>query len=473
MSRLAASPYPRLTLCAIGDSQTDALGFSYCRPDQKWPSVLAGMLAAQYGLPIKARNFGISGQTTAQLLSRCDIMQRWEVPDLAAIHVGVNDVAIEATPGVSASATGGTISSSGGYAGVVFVATDNIGQRWLLGPVAVQVPSGSTGSIAIASVTTDLPTAVNGVVQIDIYTTQQLYATAAAALAVSTQSYLFCATPTITSAVMAAYTITALPSGTTKCPSVSMQSNLQALIKALKYGVAGIQAGIGLGTDALTGVWVAGQSNLPANAPPTTRILVMDDTSATGGMAALANTQQHATIAGNYSGANAAQQTVWERRTPQAGEAGWGRVAVTGTAPFSGCCSRILVVSANYLNWASGANGDNIDVATGYAFAFGTSSDSASAGTYYSAYSYQSVRTAQAAAVSAENAADTSCLFVDLFAFQSGLIAAGETTQGSNAWHWAPNNQHHNAYGHDIVARACLSAMAASRPAWLTALAAL
>ncbi len=473
MSRIVATPYPRLTLSAIGDSQTDALGFSYSRPDQKWPNVLAQMLAAQYGLPIKARNFGISGQTTAQLLSRCDIMQRWEVPDLAAIHVGVNDPVVEATPSVSASATGGSIASSGGYAGVAFVATDAIGQRWLLGPVAVQVPSGSTGSITVASTTTDLATAVYPVVEIDIYATQQLYSTAAAALAASTQSYLFCSTPTITSGVMAAYTIAVLPATGNRCPSVSTQSSLQALIKALKYGVAGVQAGIGLGPDGLIGNWVGGQASLPPNAPPMTRLVVMDDTSATGGMAALANTQQHATIAGNYSGTNAAKQTVWERRTPQAGEAGWGRVAVTGTAPFAGCCARILVVSVNYLNWASGSNGDNIDVATGYGFTFGTSTDSGTAGTYYAANAYQAVRAAQSAAVSAENASDTSCLFVDLFAFESGLIAAGETTQGSNAWHWAPNNQHHNAYGHDIVARACLTSIVSSRPAWLTALQAL
>lgn len=342
--RRTLAPARRLTLSALGDSQTDAAtAWTYCRADQKWPEALAAALrASPYGLPIKARNFGVSGDTSANNLTRCDVLQQWEIPDLAAIYIGVND------PGASIS-------------------------------------------------------------------------------------------------------------------TAQTQANIQAIVKCLKYGVVGLAAGIGSQTTN-----VAGQANLPANAPPMTRMVVMADTSTTGGLASI-GAQQSARISGNFSASS--QQTVWERRTPQAGELGWGRVAIAGTAPFAGCCARICVVSTNYLNYPSGDGGDNVNVATGNGFTYGTSTDSGSAGTFFA--SYQTVRGAQLAAVNAENVNDTSCLYVDLFSFESGLILAGEATEGSNTWHWATANQHHNAYGHDIVARAIIASMAANRPAWLTQLAAL
>ena len=363
---------------------------------------------------------------------------------------------------LTGSATGGSIAA--GYVGVALVVTSPSGQRLLIPPTTVQIPSGGAGSFTIGALS-GIPSVV---AKYDVYLTPTVYASAALALAASTQSYVLSTSATVAAGATSSLTVTALPSSGAACPSVSTQANIQALIKSLKYGVVGFKAGVGSMTN-----WVAGQASLPANAPPLTRMLVMDDTSATGGMAAIAGTGQHAAIPGNFSGALAAQQTVWERRTPQAGAAGWGRVAVTGTTPFAGCCARILVVSANYLNFAASA-GDNVDTTTGslYPFAEGGGADNAGGSpTYYS--SYRAVRAQQAAAVAAENAADAACLYVDLFAFQSALIAAGETTQGSNAWHWANGNQHHNAYGHDVVARACLSAMAANRPAWLTALAGL
>jgi len=220
----------------------------------------------------------------------------------------------------------------------------------------------------------------------------------------------------------------------------------------------------------LGGIVYPSQVNLPANAPPAMRCIVMDDTSATGGMAALPSAPgQQPRITGDYSALGNARQTVWERRTPQGGEAGWGRVAITGTAPFSGCCSRFLIDSTNYLNFANGS-GDNINVDTGKAYNAGASTDSASAGVPFAAY--LPVRVAQQAAVAAENVNDNCCLYVDYFGYQSRLISSGETTQNSNAWHAIANNQHHSAYGHDILARARVETIVASRPGWITALAA-
>lgn len=321
--RHSSPPARRLTISCIGDSQTDgATAWTYCRPDQKWPEALVQkMRAAPYYLPIKARNYGISGDTSAQNLARSDVLQQWEIPDIAAIYVGVND------PGAS-------ISTS------------------------------------------------------------------------------------------------------------QTQANIQALIKCVKYGVVGIKSGIASNTNS-----VSGQANLPSNAPPLTRMVVMVDTSTTGGLNAVWPGQ---TV--GISGVGGGSQTVWESRTPQAGESGWGRIAITGTPVFSGCCSRIIVISTNYLNYASGG-GDNAGTSTYYA-------------------PYQTVRTAQSAAVAAENIGGaTNVLYVDLFGFQASLIASGETTQGSNSWHWVASNQHHNAYGHDIIARAVLSGIINSRPAWLSEMA--
>jgi hypothetical protein len=206
----------------------------------------------------------------------------------------------------------------------------------------------------------------------------------------------------------------------------------QAFAKAMKYGVVGVAPG----RASLN--FVLGQGNLPANALSGQRSVVLDDTSTTGGLAAVL-TGQSARIAGDSSATP--QQSVWECRTPQAGELGWGRVAVTGTPAFAGCCSKVMLVSTNYLNWTAG----------------GDTAGSPSAANLV-------IRALTAAAASAEGA-----VYCDLWAFQSGLIIAGETTQGSNSWHAIANNQHHNAYGHDTVSRAVFASIAA-QSGWMAAL---
>lgn len=459
-SQRIAQKTPRfLDFWVIGDSQVQEGPVYAVRPSEMHHMRTAARLR-ELGLPIRGHSMGVGGDTTAGMLLRIDdlMLPNYPAPTIASIYGGVNDPGYQTLPSITPSASGGSITASGGalYYALAFVSTNTASGFNLTMPVqTVQLAAGSANSIALGAFSLNATTTGLGV-----YISPIGYATAAAAAAADTRLFRFVTTLTGTT-----YTITAMPSGGPYCPSTSTQANIQAMVKALKYGVVGYGSQSRLG-----GIVYLSQANLPANAPPGMRSIVMDDTSATGGMAALASAPlQKARIAGDYSVLGAARQTVWERRTPQGGEAGWGRVAITGTAPFSGCCSRILIDSTNYLNYANGS-GDNINVDTGKAYNSGASTDSASVGVYFA--SYQPVRVQQQAAAAAENVNDTACLYVDYFGYQSRLISSGETTQNSNLWHAIANNQHHSPYGHDILARARTETIVASRPAWISDLAA-
>lgn len=93
-------------------------------------------------------------------------------------------------------------------------------------------------------------------------------------------------------------------------------------------------------------------------------------------------------------------------------------------------CDKILVVSAQYKNFASG--GDTLSIP--YA-------------------PYVPVRTAQSAIAAAKGA-----MFVDLYAYMRSLIVEGTIMQGNDtAWHVAVSDQHLNAVGEQIVADAVMS----------------
>lgn len=208
------------------------------------------------------------------------------------------------------------------------------------------------------------------------------------------------------------------------------QANLQAIIKSLKYGPNGAGAGPG------SGVSVAGQANLPANGAPGQRYIVMADTSTTGGVAASA-AGQTATITGSVAGSG---QSVWEYRYPLAGEYGWGRVAVAGTAPTH--VKRIVVVSTNYLNFTTGGDTPS----TPYA-------------------SYVNVRAAQQAATTAENvtfAGKPSVIYSDVYNFLRSRIVEGTDPDfctvaydQTRSWHYTQNNQHKSATGTRWMLRRC------------------
>ncbi len=424
---------PAFYFFAPGDSQTQTGPTYGVRPSRMWVARLSHKLR-ELGVSIEGRSVGIGGQTSADLMQRIDAAYIWETPAIGVLYIGVNDPMRQTVPSLTPAQTGGSIAVNGSapFVGIGMVLNLTNGQR-LAQPLASVQFSGatSTGSIAVGSVALD-----STVGSVDFYVTPGGYSSAALATAASRAMLLSIAGNTGGSA-----TITVLPSGTVPMPTVSTQANIQMLVKSLKYKAVGLGAGLASAN------WVAGQANLPAGAPPGARVVVMDDTSATGGMAALPNSPaQHATIAGDYSSALGARQSVWERRSPQAGEAGWGRVAIAGTPAFSGCCSRIVVVSTNYLNFAAGQGGDNMDAASSFAFVNNASTADTVAGTCYAPY--QAVRVQQAAAAAAEGVP-----YADLFGFQSQAIKSGETTQGSNAWHAIANNQHHNEYGHDLLAR--------------------
>jgi hypothetical protein len=92
---------------------------------------------------------------------------------------------------------------------------------------------------------------------------------------------------------------------------------------------------------------------------------------------------------------------------------------------------RIVVLSTNYLNYSTG--GDTTSVP-------------------YSAN--VNIRSANSAAVTAQNvniSSVPSVVYVNLYEFQRQRILAGKDTAGGYSWHVADSNQHHNAYGHELV----------------------
>lgn len=205
--------------------------------------------------------------------------------------------------------------------------------------------------------------------------------------------------------------------------------NIRAMLLALKHGAAG--------DGENPQVHVADQTALPDRGLPGQRYVVLADGSTTGGQAAYE--PFHATT---ITGSNSGAPSVWEYRHPRAGEFGWGRVAVSSTAPTA--VKKVMVISTNYLNFTTG--GDTLS--TPFA-------------------SYATVRTAQAGAVSDEQVSNTDDpVYVDLYNFQRNRIVAGTDPDFSSvaydqaqSWHYIQNNQHHSFYGHSLVAQAALAAM--------------
>lgn len=55
-----------------------------------YPTVLQGLLKEQ-GCNVKCRNFGVSGNTTTQMLARFGAMTQYDTPKISAIYGGIND----------------------------------------------------------------------------------------------------------------------------------------------------------------------------------------------------------------------------------------------------------------------------------------------------------------------------------------------------------------------------------------------
>lgn len=220
------------------------------------------------------------------------------------------------------------------------------------------------------------------------------------------------------------------------------QANIQAIVKALKHRAVG--DGIGSGPT------VAAETNLPATGGLGQRYVVLADGSSTGGMTAF-DADHHTTITGSVAAdANGYRQSVWEYRYSAAGVLGWGRVAINTTAPLvdqdgiSVGCPNVVILSTNYLNFTTG--GDTTTVP-------------------YTAYA--NVRGAQSAAATAETATGATVTYADLYTAQKALITGGSVVDQSvsgydaaTTWHYKQNNQHHNAFGHGLVAQAARASVA-------------
>ena len=200
------------------------------------------------------------------------------------------------------------------------------------------------------------------------------------------------------------------------------QTNLSAMVKALKFGGRGV---------------VAGQASLPTYGNPGDRYVVLNDTSTTGGLAAGAGMSP--TIPGSWT----TSPTVWENRN--GGANGWGRIATDATVPDH--CSKVIIANYHYLNWS--ANGDAL------ALRYWEWSDVAGS---------NGIGIAQKAVAASEGV-----VYADVYTYYRNLIVSGQETQGSYSWHVADQNVHLNALGNSYMAEALLAVIQA-QPGWMASL---
>ncbi|QDH92823.1 hypothetical protein KNU62_gp38 [Gordonia phage Bakery] len=230
----------------------------------------------------------------------------------------------------------------------------------------------------------------------------------------------------------------ASPSALTSAQTIDY---ITATIMALRHGATGPGAGLG------QGVHVAGQANLPATGGLGQRYVVLDDTSTTGGRAAT-SPGHAATITGSVAAdANGNKVTVWEFRQTQAGEFGWGRVAVRTSPPT--VVPRCAVITPPYRNFTTGGDTPSTPLAIN--------------------------ATLRAAQESAASVFDASVAFLDVYARMRQRIVDGVDLDFSavaynqaRSWTYIENNQHLSTYGHDAFAQGVLAELIADRPTWLT-----
>lgn len=209
------------------------------------------------------------------------------------------------------------------------------------------------------------------------------------------------------------------------------QSNIEQAIRSIKNGVAGIVSTPASlpATHSNVGITSASQNTLGWKGPfvpNSTRFLVQADNSTTGGFN-IGSPLTPPTVTGVLGGS---PPSIWVYRNAQAGESGWSRVA-DNTDDAIGC-QKILIISAQWLNFVNGL-GDTLT--TPFA-------------------GYVNVRAAQLAAADAQ-----SVPFFDLHAYQRALIVAGVVGDSSGAWSNLTNNQHPNALACESYATGIVSAL--------------
>jgi hypothetical protein len=354
-------------IIVIGDSQSDFSGAAQfgVPPYRSHPAILMDCLN-KTGEKFKVASFGISGFTTAQMLGNGKRFLDKNTPVLGIVYGGVNDVYSNIT-GTATAGTANTITLQS-TASAIF--NSYVGQQ-----ITITSGTGSGQTKTITSYSTSRVATVDSAWSTDPNATS-VYSIAAPTLAQLTASQ-------------------------------------QALVKVLKYGVKGKV------DDVAVSVW--NQSSLPINSRIGDRYLVHSDSSTTGGNVNISG-DMNPTIIGDYSASPI--QSVWEYRNSRSGELGWGRVAIAGTSAFSDGVSNVIIVSANYLNYAS--NGDN----------------------FPSVFApYADLRVAQSNAATNEGV-----YFCNLYDYMRKLITGGvfegttlvpEVTQGYFDWHYLKIGREH------------------------------
>ncbi|AMS02858.1 hypothetical protein BJD57_gp26 [Gordonia phage Vivi2] len=223
---------------------------------------------------------------------------------------------------------------------------------------------------------------------------------------------------------------------------------IQATVMALRHGATGPGVGTGFGAP-----HVATVDALPGSGRPGQRYVVLADASTTGGVAKT-EAGQTATIAGSVAAdVNGNRVTVWEFRQNQAGERGWGRVAVRTTPATH--TKRFAVIAPPYRNFTTGGDTPSTPVAGN-----------------------ATLRTAQQAAVTAQNQAvdgAPTVIYIDAYTAMRQRIVSGADPDfsavaydQSRSWTYIQNNQHLSTYGHDVFEQVVRAALVAQAPTWLT-----
>ena len=98
------------------------------------------------GCSVLCRNFGVSGETTGQMLARSAVMTQYEVPDMAIIYGGTNDAQYSSTVQASPTPTATTFSVASGK-GVNLIA----GTYILVDGVRAKILSVATDAITLTA----------------------------------------------------------------------------------------------------------------------------------------------------------------------------------------------------------------------------------------------------------------------------------------------------------------------------------
>lgn len=204
------------------------------------------------------------------------------------------------------------------------------------------------------------------------------------------------------------------------------QLHVQGLIKCFKFG-------------AITSV--TNPAALPADTASGTRYVVMLDDATTGGLPA------YGALKTTITGSGGSVQSVWECRNLNAGTNGWGRVAVAATAPTH--TSKIIVVGMHFLNYTPNGETPSTELAIWD--------------------SLTGLRSAQIAAVAAENVGGATVVYNDTYSYMGALITSGQETQNSFSWHVGDANTHLDAHGEQILAQSLLEKIQA-QSGWITSL---